>query len=161
MVATVQSWPLLQVTQSHFSAYAFRSLLAPRYLAPSARGLQTENQQLAFLPPQKDWTKVILCTNVARMSITIPDCTIVVDTCKEKQSSFDPTNRMPLLLEQCASRDSLKQRRSRAGRGENIHCLTTYNARSLLNPSHSVYCLFTFRQDCLEDAVSSCFQCYF
>ena len=49
-------------------------------------------------------------------SITIPDCTIVVDTCKEKQSSFDPINRMPLLLEQFASQDSLKQRRGRSGR---------------------------------------------
>ncbi len=53
---------------------------------------------------------------MAETSITIPDCTLVVDTCKEKQSSFDPVNRMPLLLETFASRDSLKQRRGRAGR---------------------------------------------
>lgn len=54
--------------------------------------------------------------NACQTSITIPDCTIVVDTCKEKQSSFDPINRMPLLLERFASQDSLKQRRGRAGR---------------------------------------------
>jgi ATP-dependent RNA helicase DHX57 len=83
---------------------------------PLHGGLQTEKQQLVFLPAQKGWTKVILSTNVAETSITIPDCTIVVDTCKEKQSSFDPINRMPLLLERFASRDSLKQRRGRAGR---------------------------------------------
>lgn len=41
---------------------------------------------------------------------------MVIDTCKEKQSSYDPSNRMPLLLETYASRDSLKQRRGRAGR---------------------------------------------
>ena len=41
---------------------------------------------------------------------------MVIDTCKEKQSSYDPSNRMPLLLETFASRDSLKQRRGRAGR---------------------------------------------
>lgn len=49
-------------------------------------------------------------------SITIPDCTMVIDTCKEKLSSYDPSNRMPLLIEAFASRDSLKQRRGRAGR---------------------------------------------
>jgi HrpA-like RNA helicase len=41
---------------------------------------------------------------------------VVIDTCKEKQSSFDPVNRMPLLLEVFASQDSLRQRRGRAGR---------------------------------------------
>jgi ATP-dependent RNA helicase DHX57 len=41
---------------------------------------------------------------------------MVIDTCKEKQSSFDPDNRMPLLLEVFASQDSLRQRRGRAGR---------------------------------------------
>lgn len=41
---------------------------------------------------------------------------MVIDTCKEKQSSFDPINRMPLLLERFASQDSLRQRRGRAGR---------------------------------------------
>lgn len=85
-------------------------------ILPLHGGLQTEKQQLVFVPAQKGCTKVILSTNVAETSITIPDCTIVVDTCKEKQSSFDPTNRMPLLLERFASRDSLKQRRGRAGR---------------------------------------------
>lgn len=59
---------------------------------------------------------VCCSTNVAETSITIPDCTVVVDTCKEKQSSFDPINRMPMLLERFASQDSLKQRRGRAGR---------------------------------------------
>ena len=41
---------------------------------------------------------------------------MVIDTCKEKQSSYDPSNRMPLLIETFASQDSLKQRRGRAGR---------------------------------------------
>ncbi|KAL9179142.1 hypothetical protein ACHAXT_000184 [Thalassiosira profunda] len=79
-------------------------------------GLPSDRQQQVFVPARKGYTKVILATNVAETSITIPDCTVVVDTCKEKQSSFDPVNRMPLLLERFASRDSLKQRRGRAGR---------------------------------------------
>jgi len=85
-------------------------------ILPLHGGLQPEKQQQVFVPARRGCTKIILSTNVAETSITIPDCTIVVDTCKEKQSSFDPINRMPLLLERFASQDSLKQRRGRAGR---------------------------------------------
>jgi ATP-dependent RNA helicase DHX57 len=35
---------------------------------------------------------------------------------REKQSSYDPSNRMPLLVDQFASKASLQQRRGRAGR---------------------------------------------
>ena len=85
-------------------------------ILPLHGGLQPEKQQQVFVPARKGFTKVILTTNVAETSITIPDCTVVIDTCKEKQSSFDPVNRMPLLLERFTSQDSLKQRRGRAGR---------------------------------------------
>ena len=85
-------------------------------ILPLHGGLQSDRQQQVFVPAKGGSTKIILSTNVAETSITIPDCTVVIDTCKEKQSSFDPINRMPLLLERFASRDSLKQRRGRAGR---------------------------------------------
>jgi ATP-dependent RNA helicase DHX57 len=75
---------------------------------------------LCFVSPQLNVS--LLFFLVAETSITIPDCTIVIDTCKEKQSSFDPVNRMPLLLETFASRDSLKQRRGRAGRVRPGNC---------------------------------------
>ncbi|KAL7522187.1 hypothetical protein ACHAWX_006877 [Stephanocyclus meneghinianus] len=87
----------------------------PIHVLPLHGGLQPEKQQQVFLSSNGK-TKIILSTNVAETSITIPDCTVVIDTCKEKQSSFDPINRMPLLLERFASQDSLRQRRGRAGR---------------------------------------------
>ena len=83
---------------------------------PLHGGLQPDKQNQIFDPAPTGITKVILSTNVAETSITIPDCTLVIDSCKEKQSSFDPVNRMPLLLERFASQDSLRQRRGRAGR---------------------------------------------
>jgi len=86
------------------------------HILPLHGGLQPKDQRLVFQPTRNGLTKVILSTNVAETSITIPDCTIVVDTCREKESSYDPVNRMPLLLEQFASQASLKQRRGRAGR---------------------------------------------
>lgn len=85
-------------------------------ILPLHGGLTPQDQNRVFDSANYGTTKVILSTNVAETSITIPDCTIVVDTCKEKQSSYDPSNRMPLLIEKLASRDSLKQRRGRAGR---------------------------------------------
>lgn len=85
-------------------------------LLPLHGGLQPRDQQKVFLSSRAGNTKVILSTNVAETSITIPDCTVVIDTCREKQSSYDPSNRMPMLVEKFASRDSLKQRRGRAGR---------------------------------------------
>ena len=85
-------------------------------ILPLHGGLQPKDQNRVFDASAYGTTKVILSTNVAETSITIPDCTIVVDTCREKQSSYDPSNRMPLLIEKLASRDSLRQRRGRAGR---------------------------------------------
>jgi len=88
----------------------------PTFLLPLHGGLQPKEQNAVFRPPPRGLTKVILCTNVAETSITIPDCTIVVDTARVKESSYDPANRMPLLVEQFASKASLQQRRGRAGR---------------------------------------------
>lgn len=85
-------------------------------------GLQPREQNLVFKPAATGLTKVILSTNVAETSITIPDCTIVIDSAREKQSSYDAANRMPLLLEQFCSKASLKQRRGRAGRVRDGKC---------------------------------------
>lgn len=85
-------------------------------LLPLHGGLQPKDQRRVFVPARRGVTKIVLSTNVAETSITIPDVTVVVDTCREKQSSFDPVNRMPMLVERYASLDSLRQRRGRAGR---------------------------------------------
>jgi ATP-dependent RNA helicase DHX57 len=94
----------------------------PLHILPLHGGLQPKDQCLVFEPPKNGLTKVILSTNVAESSITVPDCTIVIDSCREKESSYDPTNRMPLLLEQFASKASLEQRRGRAGRVREGKC---------------------------------------
>jgi len=91
-------------------------------LLPLHGGLQSQEQQRVFHKARFGLTKVILSTNVAETSITIPDCTVVIDSCREKQSSYDPLNRMPMLIERFASRDSLQQRRGRAGRVRSGSC---------------------------------------
>jgi ATP-dependent RNA helicase DHX57 len=54
---------------------------------------------------------------------------------REKQASYDPTNRMPLLVEQFASKASMKQRRGRAGRVREGTCfkLISRNTFDILN----------------------------
>lgn len=86
------------------------------HVLPLHGGLQPQNQTLVFNKAERGYTKVVLSTNIAEASVTIPDCVVVIDTAREKQASYDPGNRMPLLVEQFASLASLKQRRGRAGR---------------------------------------------
>ena len=90
-------------------------------LLPLHGSLQPQEQSKIFRKTP-GLVKVILSTNVAETSITIPDCTVVIDSCREKQSSYDPVNRMPMLLDQFASKASLKQRRGRAGRVRSGKC---------------------------------------
>jgi HrpA-like RNA helicase len=49
-------------------------------LLPLHGGLQSKEQSRVFPRATKGYTKVILSTNVAETSVTIPDCTIVIDT---------------------------------------------------------------------------------
>lgn len=105
-------------------------------ILPLHGGLQPQEQKKVF-EEFNGVTKVILSTNVAETSITIPDCTMVIDTCKEKQSSYDPSNRMPLLVEKLASRDSLQQRRGRAGRVRSGVCYKLISRETLSSlPEH-------------------------
>ena len=49
-------------------------------------------------------------------SVTLPDVTVVIDTCRVKEISFDAEQQMSSLEMKKASQDSLRQRRGRAGR---------------------------------------------
>jgi ATP-dependent RNA helicase DHX57 len=49
-------------------------------ILPLHGGLQAKEQRRVFQPASAGFTKIILSTNVAETSITIPDCTIVIDT---------------------------------------------------------------------------------
>eukprot|EP00439_Symbiodinium_sp_Y106_P024021 s428_g2.t3 len=68
--------------------------------------------------------KVIVATNVAETSVTLPDVTIVIDTCRERRLTRDHghTTLAPALLERFCAKDSLKQRKGRAGRVQRGLC---------------------------------------
>ena len=63
-----------------------------------------------------DGCKVIIATNIAESSITIPDVTHVIDSGRQKCMWYDPVAGISRLLPCWASQANLRQRRGRAGR---------------------------------------------
>ena len=66
--------------------------------------------------------KVILSTNIAESSITVPDVRYVIDFCLTKNLFCDPNTSYPSLRLEWASKSSCNQRRGRAGRVSNGRC---------------------------------------
>lgn len=60
--------------------------------------------------------KVIISTNIAESSITLPDCKTVIDFCMSKQNNYDERTRFQRLELKWASHASLTQRAGRVGR---------------------------------------------
>jgi ATP-dependent RNA helicase DHX57 len=75
-----------------------------------------------FEPARSGELKVVVSTNVAEASVTIPDVTVVVDSCRVKEMDFDQERQMSALIMKFASQDSLRQRRGRAGRVKAGRC---------------------------------------
>ncbi|CAN0468710.1 unnamed protein product, partial [Scytosiphon promiscuus] len=83
---------------------------------PLHGSLPPHKQRAVFDPPPRGIRKVVVSTNIAETSITIPDVTVVVDSCRVKEMGYDVARQMPRLQESWASQDSLTQRKGRAGR---------------------------------------------
>ena len=89
---------------------------------PLHGGLSAADQKQVFIPAKSGELKIVAATNVAEASITIPDVSVVIDTCKVKEMYFVPDKQMNALITKFASHDSLRQRRGRAGRVSTGRC---------------------------------------
>jgi ATP-dependent RNA helicase DHX36 len=76
-------------------------------------------QRQVFAPVPVGVKKIILSTNIAETSITIPDVQHIVDTGKSNQNIYDQIDRSVQLKSGWISKSSLKQRAGRAGRVQN------------------------------------------
>lgn len=76
-------------------------------------------QNTVFDPVPEGCRKIILGTNIAETSITIPDVQYVVDTGKLREKQYDQSRRISQLLCTWASKSNSKQRAGRAGRVQN------------------------------------------
>eukprot|EP00439_Symbiodinium_sp_Y106_P022801 s6484_g2.t2 len=103
------------------------------WVLPLHANLPPEEQQLCFSTslPTGCTRKIICSTNVAETSVTVPDVTVVIDTCRERRNQVDRHSNTPMLREQWCALDSLKQRRGRAGRVQPGVCLRLLPERHL------------------------------
>lgn len=79
-------------------------------------GAPPGDQAAAFRPARRGLRKVVLSTNVAETSLTLPDVTVVIDSCRVKQTEYDPVKGLAALAETWASQAACNQRKGRAGR---------------------------------------------
>lgn len=73
-------------------------------------------QKEVFRPPPKGVRRIILATNIAETSITIPDVVFVVDSARVKEKRYDPERHMSSLVSAWVGSSNLGQRAGRAGR---------------------------------------------
>jgi HrpA-like RNA helicase len=84
-------------------------------ILPLHANLSSEEQRRVFLPT-KPRRKIVVATNVAETSVTIPDVVYVVDGGRVKETQYDAESGLQRLVEDWTSRASGRQRRGRAGR---------------------------------------------
>ena len=78
--------------------------------------LPPREQAAAFAAPPPGRRKLVLATNVAETSLTIPDVAAVVDACRVRAPAHDASRGVTALREGPACRAALEQRAGRAGR---------------------------------------------
>ncbi|MFB6226613.1 MAG: helicase-related protein [Candidatus Paceibacteria bacterium] len=87
----------------------------------SLHGQTTSREEFNKIASGKDKeakTRVIVSTNVAETSLTIPDLTTVVDSCRRKNIYFDPDTGIEELRTSLSSKFELEQAKGRIGRGQ-------------------------------------------
>jgi ATP-dependent helicase HrpB len=95
-------------------------------------GLDADEQDAALRP--SPGRRVILATNLAETTLTVPDVTTVVDTGWHKVARFDPARAIDSLERERISQDSADQRAGRAGRTQAGIVIRLWDARDRLRP---------------------------
>ncbi|MFN7560168.1 MAG: ATP-dependent RNA helicase HrpA, partial [Prosthecobacter sp.] len=86
--------------------------------------MASAEQQRVFEPGRK--RRVVIATNVAETSITIPRIAVVVDTGLARMSRYNPRTRTKRLPVEAVSQSSANQRAGRAGRVREGLCIRLY-----------------------------------
>ncbi len=99
-------------------------------VTPLHASVSEENRKLALeVQPKR---KVVLATNVAETSLTIPNVTTVIDSGLERRT--EQRNGRTTLSLKHISKASAAQRAGRAGRVSNGQCIRLYGEHAALNP---------------------------
>ncbi len=76
--------------------------------------------------------KIIVATNIAETSVTIPGIRIVIDSGLARLSQYNPRTRTTSLLVKPVSQSSAEQRKGRAGRTAHGLCIRLYSEEDFL-----------------------------
>ncbi len=111
------------------------NLLAGRFregvlILPLFSRLTTAEQQLVFRPSTA--RKIIVATNVAETSITMPNIRFVIDTGLARIAQYNPRSRTAGLPVRPISRSSADQRKGRCGRVRNGICIRLFSEEDFL-----------------------------
>ncbi len=96
-------------------------------IRPLYGSLPAREQELALTPGGAE-RRIVLATNIAETSLTIPDVRVVVDSGLVRRARFDPGSGMARLVTERASRAEAAQRAGRAGRVAEGLCLRAWAA---------------------------------
>ncbi|KIY49650.1 P-loop containing nucleoside triphosphate hydrolase protein [Fistulina hepatica ATCC 64428] len=101
---------------------------APMHIVPLYALLPADQQMKVFEPPPEGSRLVIVATNVAETSLTIPGIRYVVDSGRAKERHTDLVTGVQSFSVQWISKASAAQRAGRAGRTGPGHCYRLYSS---------------------------------
>ena len=92
--------------------------------------LSSGDQERVFAPSER--RKIIVATNIAETSLTIPGIRYVVDAGLARISRYNPRTRTKRLPVEPVSQSSANQRKGRCGRVQNGTCIRLYSEEDFL-----------------------------
>lgn len=98
------------------------------YILPLYSQLQTKDQLRVFEPPPENSRMIVLATNVAETSLTIPGIRYVFDCGRAKEKKYDRLTGVQSFEVGWISKASASQRAGRAGRTGPGHCYRLYSS---------------------------------
>jgi len=98
------------------------------HVLPLYSQLQTKEQLRVFEAPPENTRLIVLATNVAETSLTIPGIRYVFDAGRAKEKTYDRVTGVQSFEIGFISKASAKQREGRAGRTRPGHCYKLYSS---------------------------------
>jgi HrpA-like RNA helicase len=111
-----------------------KSVLSPRETQISGLySMLSLKKQLKIFKPPENKRLIVISTNVAETSITIPNIVYVIDSGLEKKKIYSNSLQMSKFVITYISRSSALQRSGRAGRTSPGHCYRLYSNAAFAN----------------------------
>ncbi|XP_065000042.1 ATP-dependent RNA helicase DEAH13 [Musa acuminata AAA Group] len=120
------SFPVASDLENHSESSSLSA--GPLYVLPLYAMLPASSQLRVFEEVPEGERLVVVATNVAETSLTIPGIKYVVDTGKEKIKDYNHSNGMATYEVSWISKASAAQRAGRAGRTAPGHCYRLYSS---------------------------------